>query len=104
MTAATMEEWLNMFNAKMKKENKNVFHFLDNATCHTKATLSSVEIAWFPANATSVLQPMDVGVIYTFKPYYRQFLIQYLILNAQEADSSYALARPVSVLDAGCWQ
>jgi hypothetical protein len=21
MTAATMEEWLNMFNAKMKKEN-----------------------------------------------------------------------------------
>jgi hypothetical protein len=27
-----------------------------------------------------------------------------LILNAQEADSSYALARPVSVLDAGCWQ
>jgi hypothetical protein len=36
MTAGTMEEWLNMFNAKMKKENRNAFVFLDNATCHLK--------------------------------------------------------------------
>jgi hypothetical protein len=28
MTAATMEEWLNMFNAKMKKENRNDIFFL----------------------------------------------------------------------------
>jgi hypothetical protein len=32
MIAATMEEWLNMFNAKMKKENRNVILFLGNAT------------------------------------------------------------------------
>jgi hypothetical protein len=31
-----MEEWLNMFNAKMKKENRNVALLLDNATCHPK--------------------------------------------------------------------
>jgi hypothetical protein len=54
MTAATMEEWLNMFNAKMKKENRNVIHFLDNATCHTKVTFSNVKIAWFPANAKCI--------------------------------------------------
>jgi hypothetical protein len=29
MTAATKEECINMFNAKMKNENKNVIHFLD---------------------------------------------------------------------------
>jgi hypothetical protein len=34
MAAAKMEEWLNMFNAKMKKENRNVILLLDNATCH----------------------------------------------------------------------
>jgi hypothetical protein len=67
MTAATMEEWLNMFNAKMKRENRNVILFLDNATCHPKVTLSDVKIAWFPANATSALQSMDMSVIYTFK-------------------------------------
>jgi hypothetical protein len=42
MTAATMEEWLNVFNAKIKTENRNVILFLDNATCHPKVTLSKV--------------------------------------------------------------
>jgi hypothetical protein len=28
MTAAAMEEWLNMFNAKVKKENRNTILFL----------------------------------------------------------------------------
>jgi hypothetical protein len=69
---------------------------------HPKVTLSNMKIAWFPANATSALQPIDVGVIYTFKSHYRQFLMQSLISNVEEADSSYALARSVSVLDA--WQ
>jgi hypothetical protein len=67
MTAVTMEEWLNMFTAKMKKENRNAILFLDNATCHPKVTLSNVKIALLPANAISVLQPMDMGVNYTFK-------------------------------------
>jgi hypothetical protein len=39
LTAATMEEWLNMFNAKMKKKNRNVILFLDIATCHPKVTV-----------------------------------------------------------------
>jgi hypothetical protein len=97
-----MEEWLNMFNAKMKKENRNATLFLDSATCHPKVTLSNVKIAWCPAKATSVLQPMDMGVIYIFKSHYRRFLMQSLILNV-EANSSYALARSVLVLDAVNW-
>jgi hypothetical protein len=68
-----------MFNAKMKKENRNANLSLDNATCHPKVTLSNVKIAWFPANATNVLQTMDMGVIYTFKSHYRLFLMQSLI-------------------------
>jgi hypothetical protein len=43
MTAATMEEWLNMFNAKLKKENRNAILFLDNATCRPKVILSNVK-------------------------------------------------------------
>jgi hypothetical protein len=74
-----------MFNTKMKKENRNAILFLDNAICLPKATLSNVKIAWFLANATTVLQPMDMGVIYTFKSQYRLFLMQYLISNVEEA-------------------
>jgi rhamnogalacturonyl hydrolase YesR len=45
IAAATMEEWLNMFDAKVKKENRNAILFLDNATCYPKVTLSNVKIA-----------------------------------------------------------
>jgi hypothetical protein len=77
-----------MFNAKKEKknENRNVILFLDNPTCRPKATLSNVKIAWLPTNATSVLQPMDMGVIYIFKSHYRRFLMQSLISNVEEAE------------------
>jgi hypothetical protein len=88
---------------KRRRKSRNAILFLDNATCHRKVTLSHVKITWFPANATSVLQHMDMGVIYTFKRHYRGFLMQSLILNVEEADSSYALASSVSVLDAVNW-
>jgi hypothetical protein len=103
MTAATVEEWLNMFNAKMKKENRSVIPFLDNATCYPEVSVSNVKIVWFPANATTVLQHMDMGVIYTFKSHYGRFPMQSLILDIEEAYSSYAIARSVSVLDAVNW-
>jgi hypothetical protein len=41
----------------------------------------------------TLLQPMDMGVIYTFKSHYRRFLMQSLILDVEEADSFYILAR-----------
>jgi hypothetical protein len=86
-----------MFNLKMRKENINAILFLDNAICHPKVTISNVKITWNPVNATSVLQPMDKDVIYTLTSNYRRFMMQSLILNVEEADSSYALARSVSV-------
>jgi hypothetical protein len=44
-----------------------------------------------------------MGVIYTLKLHYRRFLMQSLILNVEEADSSHALARSASVLGAVNW-
>jgi hypothetical protein len=88
MTIATMEVWLNKFNTKKKKENRNAILFLDNTTCRPKVTPSNVKTASFPAYATSVLQPMDMGVIHIFKLHYRRFLMQSLISNVEEADSS----------------
>jgi hypothetical protein len=68
-----------------------------------KVTLSNVKINRFQANAISVLQPMAMGAIYTFKSHYRRFLMQSLILNVGEADTSYALAESASVVDAVNW-
>ena len=45
--------------------------FVDNVPCNPRALMGMYEIHVFmPANTTSIQQPMDQGVILTFKSYY----------------------------------
>ena len=39
----------------------------------------SVNLLFFPANTTSKLQPLDLGITKNFKAYYRQLLLSYVI-------------------------
>lgn len=103
MTASILEEWLNGFNAKMKKGKRKLLLFLDSATCHSRITITNVKLAWFPPNTTTVLQLMHMGIFYTFKCCYRCYLMQCLIVNIEEVDSCYNLARSGSTLDAVNW-
>jgi hypothetical protein len=49
---------------------------------------------FLPPNATSVLQPMDMGIIKSFKGYFRQFLVLQLIDRSERG-----LHDNVSLLD-----
>ncbi|KAK3087436.1 hypothetical protein FSP39_005888 [Pinctada imbricata] len=58
MTSEIFTDWLKSFNAKMKREKRNVLLFLDNAPCHPKLTLSNVTLKFFPPNTTiSAVRP-----------------------------------------------
>nr|CCA19947.1 PREDICTED: similar to Tigger transposable elementderived protein 6 putative [Albugo laibachii Nc14] len=66
-------EWLNELNERMKKEGRQIMLLLDNASAHcTEKLLSNVEIEMLPPNTTSVLQPMDAGVIACLKAYFHR--------------------------------
>ncbi|CAI6369824.1 unnamed protein product, partial [Macrosiphum euphorbiae] len=103
MTTEIMEQWLRYFNADMRSQNRNVLIFLDNAACHPKIELSNTKILMLPPNTTSITQPMDQGVIYTFKSYYRKFLLQSLLCKMDNCSSAHQLAKSISVLDAVNW-
>ncbi|XP_027850981.1 tigger transposable element-derived protein 1-like [Aphis gossypii] len=87
----------------MRSQNRNVLIFLDNAACHPKIELSNKKILMLPPNTTSITQPMDQGVIYTFKSYYRKFLLQSLLCKIDNCSSAHQLAKSISVLDAVNW-
>ncbi|UYV68426.1 hypothetical protein LAZ67_5004288 [Cordylochernes scorpioides] len=47
--------------------------------------MENVEVIFFPANTTSVIQPMDKGVIKNLKHFYRRFLFENILTGDSEA-------------------
>ncbi|XP_046608718.1 tigger transposable element-derived protein 6-like [Neodiprion virginianus] len=86
MTGALFESQLDKLNNRMRREKRKVLLLLDNCVAHPPALrFSNIELAFFPANCTSHLQPLDLGIIAALKAKYRKMLVQ----------------RAVAALDAG---
>ena len=98
MTASLMEERLTYFNAKMKRQKRKMLLFLDNVTCHPHITMSNVELVFFPANTTSLTQPMDQGVIRSLKVHYRRFVLHFLVAKMDSCSNVTELTKSIDVL------
>jgi hypothetical protein len=70
----------------MQAERKKILLFLDNATCHVDPKLKNVKVVFFPANTTSACQPLDQGIIKSFKVFYRQLILLRLISMLDECN------------------
>ncbi|UYV75425.1 hypothetical protein LAZ67_13000218 [Cordylochernes scorpioides] len=86
MTSYLFEKWLLNLDKKFTKEKRKVILFIDNYTAHNSIPpMENVEVIFFPANMTSVIQPMDKGVIKNLKHFYRRFLVENILTGDSEA-------------------
>lgn len=86
MTSKLFEEQLHALDAKMGAQNRKIILFIDQCPAHPPTVhLRNIKLTFFPANCTSELQPLDLGIIHTLKLNYRKSLVQ----------------RAVTLLDAG---
>ena len=86
----------------MKKQNRQILLFADNAPCHPPdIQLTNVKLQFFPANTTSAIQPLDQGVIRSFKAHYRKHLVKHVIARSSIAQTSSDIT--ITALDAVCW-
>lgn len=87
MTGMICEEYLRWLDNKMRGEGRHVLLILDNFSGHELAVtlvggkqgLSNVRIEWLPPNTTSHWQPMDQGIIASFKTKYRKRWVEFMI-------------------------
>lgn len=88
MTSSIFIDWIRKFDAKMHKEKRKVLLLIDRCTAHPPNIpgLTNLTIHFLPANCTSKLQPLDLGIIRSVKAYYRKSLIRKLINNSAERD------------------
>lgn len=106
MTLSFFENWLVKFNSAMKRQERKVLLFLDNAPGHPHLTLSNVTLAFLPANTTSVSQPHhQQGIIQALKLKFRTRQIHF-VLDQLEKDKTITgpeVLRKITVLDAIHW-
>ncbi|XP_054706707.1 tigger transposable element-derived protein 4-like [Uloborus diversus] len=94
MTRNIFEEWLLDLNRRYQRKNRKNILFIDNCQAHKSVpAMENVTVKFFLPNMTSVLQPMDQGVIKNLKHFYGSLVVQYLL-----TESSIKL--PVTFLDA----
>lgn len=85
MTRSLFLEWAHGFNLRM--QDRRVLLLVDNASSHGVVELTNVTIRFLPPNTTSFLQPLDAGIIRSFKCKYKSLFVRWVI-DQLEADGA----------------
>ncbi|XP_037783522.1 tigger transposable element-derived protein 6-like [Penaeus monodon] len=84
MSSEIFEEWVRKVDRKFRVDGRKIALIIDNCPAHpTLSNLTNVQLVFLPPNTTSILQPMDQGVIRSLKAYYRGKVVR-LISRALE--------------------
>ena len=103
MTSALWTKILKDFDRAMVKQNRKVLLFADNASCHKldeDFILKNVNIQFLPPNTTSIIQPLDQGIIHTFKVYYQQHIVRKQLLALEKGLTLSQFGKSLTVLEA----
>ena len=79
---------------------------MDNTGCHPTDVAdkySNIKVVYLPANTTSKLQPLDLGIIQNLKQHYRKLFMQYVLTKIEECDSASNVVKSVIVLQEVRW-
>lgn len=90
MTSTIFTEWVTKLDKQMSKQKRKIALFVDNCTAHPhdiNSKLDNIKVVFFPPNVTSVLQPMDQGVIQTLKLHYRKRILKKIVSTVEKNES-----------------
>ena len=100
MTSQLFTDFLKWFDTEVgkKEQNRQVLLFMDNAGVHNSAVdnvpLKHTKVVFFPKNTTSCTQPLDAGVIQTFKLLYRKASTITCFTNSSRSSRTRTLKIP----------
>lgn len=88
MTGELFNMQLEKLNNRMQREERKVLLLLENSASHLPTLrFSNIELAFFPKNCSSHLQPLNLGVIADFKAKYRKILVQRTVSDFHEGEA-----------------
>ena len=102
MNASLFGEWLKEWNEELRRKGEKALLLVDNCMAHSlHEDLEHLQVVFLPPNTTSILQPLDQGIIRAFKAHFRRSMVLNLLqeIDDQENNDSTSLAKKLSVLD-----
>ena len=103
MTIQIFEDWLTELNKEFIKSNRKILLFVDNCSAHSHAEFSNIKLHFLPENTTSLIQPLDQGIIKIFKTKYRKRLLQSLLAQINNENINKNNFKKANFLDAVYW-
>ena len=106
MSQTSLESILSRLDRKMCLEKLKFVLSWDNATCFPETlqeNLTNIKLVFLPKNKTSWLQPLDAGIIRSFKNKYRNLLVCYVVSLINEEKTVSQIIEDVHVLKAITW-
>ena len=101
-----MEKVLYNLNFQMRKERRNVILLLSNSTVHPTLLIdmyNNIKIVFLPKNAMSRLQPLDAGIVQSFRTKHRKKLMHYVIARINDDLFASKIAKCIDILQATTW-
>lgn len=104
MTGNIFREYVTQLDKSMRRSNRKIILFLDNATCHPDLHFENVKLAFLPPNTTTHTQPLDAGIIQSCKLQYRKLLLNHLVDFIDNCIEKPEVPAPkITQLDAVTW-
>ena len=100
MDSEILNEILGRINRKLIRNERSILLLMDNAGCHPhdlEGKFSNIKVVFLPANTTSKLQPLDLGIIKNFKTYYRKLFLRYLLTKIDQCSSATEISNTITI-------
>ncbi|XP_026816812.1 tigger transposable element-derived protein 4-like [Rhopalosiphum maidis] len=106
MTSSIFLNWLCEWDKELQAKSRSILLLIDNCAAHPKnVELKNITLEFLSPNTTSLIQPLNMGIIKNLKMRYRMKLVNFILEKIEEKlfDSSATasqISRKINILQA----
>ena len=100
MTGDIHHRIMTKFNNQMRKAGHHVLYVCDNASSHQVREYSHIKFLMLPPNATSIVQPLDQGIIRSVKRRYKKKLAERYLVSVENNKDANTILKQLDIVAA----